>query len=85
MKIIVVCDDYGHLNAYNYTLENIKAIAQALLTTGRLEEEIPSDISDTVEAYEEFIQENGIVGRSGGNILDFVEIDDIPQNFHPWD
>jgi uncharacterized protein with von Willebrand factor type A (vWA) domain len=84
MKIICICDEYGHLNAYEYNLENIKIVAQTLSKTERLDEEIPSDISDTVEAYEEFLTENGPVGRSGGNILDFLEVENMPPDFHPW-
>jgi len=84
MKIICGCDNDGHLFACEYSFENIKIIAKALSATGRLEE-IPSDISDTVEAYEEFITENGPVGRSGGNILDFLEVENLPQYFLPWD
>jgi len=85
MKLICGCDDNGHLFACEYNFENIKIIAQALSKTGRLEEEIPSDISDTVEAYEEFLLENGPVGRCGGNILDFLEVENLPQDFSPWD
>lgn len=84
MKIITIMDSDGHVGALEYNVPNMQAVIKALSAAGMLEAEPP--VLATAEEYEEFIWDNGPVGRSGGNVLDFVEVvPTVGTDFHPWD
>ena len=79
MKIIIICDNNGHLHAYVNSYINLKRLVNFLVEQNKintvLERDPPEDLlSRTEEEIEAWIEEYGPVGRSRANRVNFVEV-----------
>ena len=84
MKTIILQVDGGHICAFEYTRESMIALVGLLVKENEintiLDEAPPSDLLDrSVDEIESWIWECGPVGRTGGNLVNFLEVQGTDQ------
>ncbi len=83
MKVIIIQDSDGHVQAFEYSLSNLFSLLRWLLKENKMntilenEDEAKAllvNSSTTESSIENWVLFNGPTGRSGGNIVNIVTV-----------
>ena len=87
MKVIIINDSDGHINAVAYTDKNMRSLLQALVECGDCHDKDGAkemiDSGDFANDIEGFIRENCHPGRAGGSRFDIIETKDWNFRVNP--